>query len=160
MKVELVNVYKGSKVVVGGVRRVTLYFLTGSTLTGSDSVVAASSIVHKDNNITKIWHRLRPYEWEKDANFVKEICSLWHKMQSLEVCEYCVFVKLHRNNIPKDDQKTNGTLDYIHSDCWGPFQHAKVISENWSFTKHPCFLTSLTQRAYYPRSDAMPSDER
>jgi hypothetical protein len=30
------------------------------------------------------------------------------------------FWKLHRNKFPKVIDRTNGTLDYIHADCWGP----------------------------------------
>ena len=43
-----------------------------------------------------------------------------HKAQSLEFCEHCVFGKLHRSKFPKAVHQTKGTLDYIHSDCWGP----------------------------------------
>src|SRR5690606_6341105 len=42
-----------------------------------------------------------------------------HKTKSLEFCEHCVFGKLHRKKFPKAVHKTKGTLDYIHSDCWG-----------------------------------------
>ncbi|KAJ4719824.1 Retrovirus-related Pol polyprotein from transposon TNT 1-94 [Melia azedarach] len=69
----VLHVCKGSNVVLKGVKRGTLYFLQGSTL--SSSVAVASSEIDKDNMT---------------------------------------------NKFPKAIHRTKGTLDYIHSDCWGP----------------------------------------
>ncbi|KAJ4706252.1 Retrovirus-related Pol polyprotein from transposon TNT 1-94 [Melia azedarach] len=49
----VLHVCKGSNVVLKGVKRGTLYFLQGSTL--SSSVAVASSKIDKDN-MTKLWH--------------------------------------------------------------------------------------------------------
>jgi len=43
-----------------------------------------------------------------------------HKIKNLGFCEHCVFEKLHRNKIPKAIHRTNGILDYTHTDYWGP----------------------------------------
>ena len=39
---------------------------------------------------------------------------------SLEFCEHCVFGKQKRLSFSTAIHQTKGTLDYIHSDLWGP----------------------------------------
>jgi 5'-3' exoribonuclease 2 len=43
-----------------------------------------------------------------------------HTPKNLGFCEHCVYGKLQRSKFPKAVHQTKGTLDYIHSDCWGP----------------------------------------
>ncbi|KAJ4718647.1 Retrovirus-related Pol polyprotein from transposon TNT 1-94 [Melia azedarach] len=114
----VLHVCKGSNVVLKGVKRSTLYFLQGSTL--SSSVVVASSEIDKDN-MTKLWHMRLGHMSARGM----QILSKWdllcgHKVKDLEFCEHCIFGKLHRSKFPKAIHRTKGTLDYIHSDCWGP----------------------------------------
>ncbi|KAJ4721450.1 Retrovirus-related Pol polyprotein from transposon TNT 1-94 [Melia azedarach] len=114
----VLHVCKGSNVVLKGVKRGTLYFLQGSTL--SSSVAVASSEIDKDN-MTKLWHMRLGHMSARGM----QILSKWdllcgHKVKDLEFCEYCIFGKLHRSKFPKAIHRTKGTLDYIHSDCWGP----------------------------------------
>lgn len=42
-----------------------------------------------------------------------------HRIQHLDFCEHCVFGKLHRSKFSKGVHRTKGTLDYVHSYCWG-----------------------------------------
>ncbi|KAJ4714843.1 Retrovirus-related Pol polyprotein from transposon TNT 1-94 [Melia azedarach] len=114
----VLHVCKGSNVVLKGVKRGTLYFLQGSTL--SSSVAVASSEIDKDN-MTKLWHMRLGHMSAREM----QILSKWdllcgHKVKDLEFCEHCIFGKLHRSKFPKAIHRTKGTLDYIHSDCWGP----------------------------------------
>ncbi|KAJ4712638.1 Retrovirus-related Pol polyprotein from transposon TNT 1-94 [Melia azedarach] len=114
----VLHVCKGSNVVLKGVKRGTLYFLQGSTLSGS--VAVASSEIDKDN-MTKLWHMRLGHMSARGM----QILSKWdllcgHKVKDLEFCEHCIFGKLHRSKFPKAIHRTKGTLDYIHSDCWGP----------------------------------------
>ncbi|KAJ4701403.1 Retrovirus-related Pol polyprotein from transposon TNT 1-94 [Melia azedarach] len=114
----VLHVCKGSNVVLKGVKRGTLYFLQGSTL--SSSVAVASSEIDKDN-MTKLWHMRLGHMSARGM----QILSKWdllcgHKVKDLEFCEHWIFGKLHRSKFPKAIHRTKGTLDYIHSDCWGP----------------------------------------
>ncbi|CAM8880925.1 unnamed protein product [Rhodiola kirilowii] len=43
-----------------------------------------------------------------------------YRIKNLDFCEHCVFGKLHRSKFLKGVHRTKGSLDYIHSDCWGP----------------------------------------
>ena len=38
----------------------------------------------------------------------------------LKFCEHCVFEKQRRVKFSKGIHNTKGTLDYLHSDLWGP----------------------------------------
>jgi transposase InsO family protein len=44
------------------------------------------------------------------------------KTGSLDFCEHCVFGKQCRVKFSTGIHSTSGTLDYIHSDLWGPSQ--------------------------------------
>ena len=113
-----IHVYKGSNVILKGVKRGTLYYLQGSTVTGSANV--ASSVVHQDD-LTRLWHMRLGHMGERGLQILsKEDLLGGHKIKNLEFCEHCVFGKLHRSKFPKAVHRTKGTLDYIHSDCWGP----------------------------------------
>ena len=112
------HVCKGSNVVLKGVKTGTLYLLQGSTLSGL--AVVASSEVHEDN-MTKLWHMRLGHMSERGMQVLSKgdlLCG--HKVKDLGFCEHCVFGKLHRTKFPKAVHRTKGTLDYIHSDCWGP----------------------------------------
>ncbi|KAJ4702231.1 Retrovirus-related Pol polyprotein from transposon TNT 1-94 [Melia azedarach] len=114
----VLHVCKGSNVVLKGVKRGTLYFLQGSTL--SSSVAVASSKIDKDN-MTKLWHMRLGHMSARGMQILSKgdlLCG--HKIKDLEFCEHCIFGKLHRSKFPKAIHRTKGTLDYIHSDCWGP----------------------------------------
>ncbi|KAJ4718340.1 Retrovirus-related Pol polyprotein from transposon TNT 1-94 [Melia azedarach] len=114
----VLHVCKGSNVVLKGVKRGTLYFLQGYTL--SSSVAVASSEIDKDN-ITKLWHmRLGHMSARGMQSLSKGDLLCGHKIKDLEFCEHYIFGKLHCSKFPKAIHRTKGTLDYIHSDCWGP----------------------------------------
>ncbi|KAJ4720887.1 Retrovirus-related Pol polyprotein from transposon TNT 1-94 [Melia azedarach] len=114
----VLHVCKGSNVVLKGVKRGTLYFLQGFTLLSS--VAVASSEIDKDN-MTKLWHMRLGHMSARGMQILSKgdlLCG--HKIKDLEFCEHCIFGKLHRSKFPKAIHRTKGTLDYIHSDCWGP----------------------------------------
>ncbi|GAA0162316.1 hypothetical protein LIER_18433 [Lithospermum erythrorhizon] len=75
-----------------------------------DSAAVASSEVDKED-MTKLWHM---------RILAKDNLLGGHEVKDLGFCEHYVFGKLHRSKFPKATHRTKGTLDYIHSDCWGP----------------------------------------
>ena len=112
------HVSKGSDVILKGVKRGTLYVLQGETITGAAGVASAEV---KEADLTKLWHMRLGHmsEWGMQIPSKEDLLG-GHKAKSLEFCEHCVFGKLHRSKFPKAVHRTKGTLDYIHSDCWGP----------------------------------------
>jgi hypothetical protein len=112
------HVCKGSSVILKGVKRGTLYFLHGTTL--SDYVIVASS-ENDQEDLKKLWHMRRWHMSERGMQtLTKYYLFCGHKIKDLGFCEHCVFGKLHRNKFPKAIYRTKGTLDYIQADCWGP----------------------------------------
>ena len=110
----VLNVCKGSDVILKGVMRGTLYFLQGSTVTGLVGV-ASSEIPEED--MTKLWHMKLGHMGERGMQILSKNDLLGgHKVKILEFCEHCVFGKLHRSKFLKGIHRTKGTLDYIHSD--------------------------------------------
>lgn len=112
----VMHVCKGSKVILTGLKRGTLYHLQGSTVTGSADV-ASSEVQTKD--MTRLWHMRLGHMGERGMQILSKRDLLsGHKVQNLEFCEHCVFGKLHRSKFPKKAvHQTKGTLDYIHMDC-------------------------------------------
>lgn len=86
----ILNVYKGTNVVLKGVKRGTLYILQGSTLSGSAAV--ASSEVHKDD-MTKLWHMRLGHMSERGMQILSKNDLLGgHKVKDLSFCEHCILV--------------------------------------------------------------------
>ena len=42
------------------------------------------------------------------------------RMERLKFCEHCVYGKAWRAKFNAGQQRTKGTLDYVHADLWGP----------------------------------------
>ncbi|XP_047307985.1 uncharacterized mitochondrial protein AtMg00300-like [Impatiens glandulifera] len=110
---------KGSKVILKGIKQNILYILQGKTLTGSSTV--ASKYVNRYLDVTKLWHMRLGHMGERGMQILSKRDLLsGHKVTNLELCEHSIFGKKHRSKFSKGVHKTKGTLDYIHSGCWGP----------------------------------------
>ena len=72
-------------------------------------------------NQKNLWHMHLGHMSEKSIMILSKQGLLGdHKMEELQFCEHCVFGKQHRVKFPKALHTTKATLDYIHSDFWGP----------------------------------------
>ena len=93
----------------------TLYILQGSTVTGD---VAVSMSEGPDLDTTRLWHMS-----EIGLHVLsKKVLLCGQKIRKLDFCEHCVFGKQHRVSFGTGVHRTKDTLDYIHSDIWGPSQ--------------------------------------
>ena len=112
------KVIKGSMVVMRGERKHGLYVLSGEAVIGS-----ASFSVDNENMQTKLWHLRLGHLGERG---LKELYDQGvfgkGKIQPMGFCEHCVLGKAHRVKFNTGEHNTKGTLDYIHSDLWGPAQ--------------------------------------
>lgn len=115
VKGRAIYVYKVFEVVLRGTRHGTLYLLSGSTIIVYATV--ALSLVYRDD-IAKLWHMGLGHMIEKRMQILPKrdlLCG--HKVQHVEFCEHCNFLKLHQSKFSKGVHCTKETLDYIHSDC-------------------------------------------
>ena len=113
---EEIQVIDKGVVVMKGVRKNGLYILVGSS-----PVHGISASVIRDK--TKLWHMRLAHISERG---LRELSNQGlfgdYKISFLKFCEKCVFGKATRQKFSMGKQETKHTLDYIHSDLWGPSQ--------------------------------------
>ncbi|KAH9705144.1 Integrase catalytic domain-containing protein [Citrus sinensis] len=103
-------------VIMKGIRRNGLYVLTGST-----TKPAITASVSSDR--TKLWHMRLTHMSEKGMKGLSKQGLLGNdQITSLQFCEKCVFGKATRHRFNPGKKETKQTLDYVHSDLWGPSQ--------------------------------------
>nr|KYP38714.1 Retrovirus-related Pol polyprotein from transposon TNT 1-94 [Cajanus cajan] len=115
---EAMEISKGSIVVIRGINKGNLYMLQGSTNSISESI----SVTDKHTpDLTHLWYMLLGHMSERGMMVLSKQQLLGdHIIKELKFCEHCVFGKYHRIKFPKAQHTTKSTLDYVHSDYWGP----------------------------------------
>ncbi|KAG8481484.1 hypothetical protein CXB51_026330 [Gossypium anomalum] len=133
----VLKISKGSLVVMKGQRKTAkLYVLQGSTVTG-DAAVASSSL--SDDDITKLWHmrghmRLGHMSENGMVELSKRGLLDGQGICKLNFCEHCVFGKQKRVRFTRGIHNTKETLEYIHSDLWGPSRVPSRGGANYMLT--------------------------
>ncbi|KAG8472381.1 hypothetical protein CXB51_035329 [Gossypium anomalum] len=129
----VLKISKGSLVVMKGQRKTAkLYVLQGSTVTG-DAAVASSSL--SDDDITKLWHmRLGHMSENGMVELSKRGLLDGQGICKLNFCEHCVFGKRKRVRFTRGIHNTKETLEYIHSDLWGPSRVPSRGGANYMLT--------------------------
>ncbi|KAL3514411.1 hypothetical protein ACH5RR_027128 [Cinchona calisaya] len=100
----------------------------GCKYTGEGSTVAGAAAVstadQSDTDTTKLWHLRLRHMSEKGLSILCKRCLLCGQSTGkMDFCEHCVFGKQKRVSFKSPAiHKTKGTLDYIHSDLWGPLR--------------------------------------
>ena len=98
-----------------------LYILQGEILNDSENVVISTVLEN-----TELWHlRLGHISQRGLHEIVKQGLLGNDKIKDLEFCEHCIYGKSSRVKFSHAIHRTKETLDYVHSDSWGP---APVIS--------------------------------
>ena len=93
-----------------------LYLLQGSTIIGATS---ASSLSDSDSDTIHLWH-MRLGHMSEMSILSKYGLLSDHKIRKLNFCKYYVYEKQTRVKFTTTIHRTKGTMDYIHSDLWGP----------------------------------------
>ena len=112
------KICRGSLIVMRGYKKDSLYVLKGTTVVGSSCV---SSSTDSDVKKTKLWHMRLGHMSEKGMTVLSKrglLCG--DTTSSLDFCEHCVYGKQHRVSFSTAVHSTKSTVDYIHSDVWGP----------------------------------------
>ncbi|KAG8477584.1 hypothetical protein CXB51_031066 [Gossypium anomalum] len=95
--------------------------------------VASSSL--SDDDITKIWHMRLGHISENDmVELSKRGLLNGQEICKLNFCEHCVFGKQKRVRFTRGIHNTKGTLEYIHSDLWGPSRVPSRSGANYMLT--------------------------
>ncbi|KAJ4728619.1 Retrovirus-related Pol polyprotein from transposon TNT 1-94 [Melia azedarach] len=152
----VLHVCKGSNAILKGVKRGTLYFLQGSTL--SSSVAVASSEIDKDN-MTKLWHMRLGHMSARGMQILSKgdlLCG--HPVKDLEFYEHCYGdeVKGYRIWSPFE----NRVID--ENSMFNPTVKSIVVSENGSVEKQVEQQVTLYENEpqhedQHPQSESEPS---
>ncbi|XP_027155770.1 uncharacterized protein LOC113756205, partial [Coffea eugenioides] len=91
----------------------------GSTITGA---AAVSTSTLSDSDFTKLCHMRLGHMSEKGLSILCKRGLLGSQsIGKMGLCEHCIFGKQKRVSFQLPAvHRTKGTLDYIHSDLWGP----------------------------------------
>ncbi|KAH9762947.1 hypothetical protein KPL70_001004 [Citrus sinensis] len=110
------QILKDGAIIMKGCRRNGLYVLKGS-------VELHGIITNVNSDKTRLWHMRLAHMSEKGLKELSKQGLLGtDQISALEFCEKCVFGKATRQKFNPGKQETKNTLDYIHSDLWGPSQ--------------------------------------
>ena len=111
-----IHVTDKGKTVIKGVKKNGLYILIGSS---PEHGISASATRDK----TKLWHTRLAHINERGLRELSNQGLFSNdKISSLKFDEKCVFGKATRLKFSMGRKETKQTLDYIHSDLWGPSQ--------------------------------------
>ena len=109
----VLTIYKGAMVFIKGKMVNGLYTLQESTIVGSTAIYSSSNL---DSDNTYLWHMS-----EAGMSILSKRGLLnGQKIGKLDFCEHCVFGKQCRVKFSVANHRTKGTVDYIHSNLWGP----------------------------------------
>lgn len=118
----ILRVMKGSKEVLRGIKKQGLYTLQAEVVSGSADVESIKLVLK-----TVLWHnRLGHVNAMGLVELSKQNLLCGDEVEKLEFCEPCVFCKSRRVKFDKGKQRIHGSLDYIHSDLWGPARNSSM----------------------------------
>ncbi|GAV71062.1 gag_pre-integrs domain-containing protein [Cephalotus follicularis] len=110
-----------------------LYQLQRNTVLGTAAV--ASSSGDKDADTTRLWHMRLGHISERGLQILSKTSLLAGvKSGKPDFCEHCVYGKQCRVKFSTAIHKTNGVLDYIHSDLWGPSSQVSLGGSRYIMT--------------------------
>ena len=99
-----------------GVIKNGLYTLIGKTVIGE-----VSSILEKGEDRVILWHKRLGHVSHKGLLELHKQGLLGEKkLKNLPFCEDCILGKAKRVSFKTATHTTKQTLDYVHSDLWGP----------------------------------------
>ena len=138
----ILKVVSGALVVMKGIRRNNLYLYQGSTAVGT---AAAVSEADKVAEMSRLWHMRLGHAGEKSLQTLAMQGLLkGAKTCKLDFCEQCVLGKQKRVKFGTAIHNTEGILDYIHTDVWGPTKTASLGGKHYFVT----FVDDFSRRVW------------
>ncbi|GJU27513.1 putative reverse transcriptase domain-containing protein [Tanacetum coccineum] len=128
-----VKVINGSRVILSGIRRNNcVYSFDGHAM--SDELNAS---VEEKDSLAQVWHKRLGHISEAGLQVLEKQGLFGKKsLSKLDFCENCVLGKSHRVNFGVGKHTTQGVIDYVHSDLWGPSQVESLGGKRF---KHEAF---------------------
>jgi hypothetical protein len=146
----VLKVSKGSLIVMKGVMKsANLYISSGDTIIGTAAVSFTAVVTSENCSDSKLWHMHLGYMSQLSlAELNKRGLLKGYNNNELEFCEHCVFGKHKRVKFNTSVHTTEGILDYVHADLWGPsrkhslgdYCYMLTIIDDYSRMVFPYFL--------------------
>ena len=138
----ILKVVSGALVVMKCIRRNNLYLYQGSTTVGT---AAAVSEADKVAEMSRLWYMRLGHAGEKSLQTLAMQGLLkGAKTCKLDFCEQCVLGKQKRVKFGTAIHNTEGILDYIHTDVWGPTKTASLGGKHYIVT----FVDDFSKRVW------------
>ncbi|GJZ77012.1 retrovirus-related pol polyprotein from transposon TNT 1-94 [Tanacetum coccineum] len=112
-----VKVINGSRVILSGIQRDNcVYSLDGHAMAGELNV-----IVEEKDSLAQVWHKRLGHIREVGLRVLEKQGLFGKKsLGKLDFCENCLLGKSHRVSFGVRRHTTQGVIDNVHSDLWGP----------------------------------------
>jgi len=139
--IETIRIVKRVLIVMKGkITTGNIYKLLGSTVIGEVHSVES----HDDN--TKLWHMRLGHLSERGMTELHKR-NLLHGVKTckLDFCKFCVLGKQTKVSFMTGKHKTEGILDYVHSDVWGPTREPSFGGSMYYVT----FTDDFSRKVYY-----------
>ena len=138
----ILKVVSRALVVMKGIKRNNLYLYQGSTVVGT---AAAVSEVDKVAEMSRLWYMRLVHAGEKSLQTLAMQGLLkGAKTCKLDFCEQCVLRKQKRVKFSTAIHNTEGILDYIHTDVWGPTKTTSLGGKHYFVT----FVDDFSRRVW------------
>ncbi|GJS48326.1 retrovirus-related pol polyprotein from transposon TNT 1-94 [Tanacetum coccineum] len=139
----VMKIISGVLVVMKGIRKINnTYHYKGRTVVGT---VAAVTDGDRNSEAVKLWHMRLGHAGEKSLNLlIKQGLLKGLSSCKLDLCEHCINGKTTRVKFGTAIHKTQGILDYVHSDVWGPSKTRSLGGRHYYVT----FVDDFSQRVW------------
>ena len=128
----ILKVVSGALVVMKGIRRNNPYLYQGSTAVGTAAIVSDADKVAE---MSRLWHMRLGHAGEKSLKTLAMQGLLkGAKTCKMDFCKQCVLGKQKRVKFGTAIHNTEGILDYIHTDVWGPTKTASSRGKHYFVT--------------------------
>jgi hypothetical protein len=100
-----------------------------------NTIIGDVALVESHNDATKLWH-LRLGHLSERGMMELHKRSLLKGVRSckMDLCKYCVLGKHGCVRFKPGKHKTEGILDYVHFDVWGPTKEASMGGSRYFVT--------------------------
>ncbi|KAK9140786.1 hypothetical protein Scep_010467 [Stephania cephalantha] len=138
----VMKVVLGALVVLKGIRLNNLYFLKRNTVVGGATTFSNAVV----DDTTRLWHIMRLGHASKKAlqGLVKQGLLKDVKVCKLKFCEHCVLGKQTLVKFGSAVHQTRETLDYVHSNVWGPAKNTSLGGNRYFVT----FVDDYSRRVW------------
>jgi transposase InsO family protein len=109
------KVYKGILLVMKAKKVGNLFLLEGRTESNHATIVSKN-----DNDFVRMWHQRLGHMSEQGLKVLTDKLLPSLKSLKLDLCKHCIYGKQNRQRFKTERHTSEGILDYIHSDVWGP----------------------------------------